>query len=934
MIKNKTHILLKTNSLILVILTISCQISFAQFFDESQSPLSVKWRAVEHQGFKIIFPSPIENDAKKLAQTIPQIYPRIAADFGLQKSHIPIILQNQGTSANGFVQLAPKKSVFYTIYPQNFDSQNWLNNLSVHELRHLAQFDKISGSSGFPFPQYLYFAYIGLSTPIWFLEGDAVHTETRLTSVGRGRQPEWIMPFRARLLEGETPSYSEAYFGSEKNQSVGYYQLGYLFTAQLHHDLGSTISNQLLSEINQKPIRLYPFSRSLKKISGYNTSGYYQKLIRTLKSDWEEQDRQSKSVNYPSLNAKPKYATDYHFVHRLADGSLLTLKQSKQQSPALVSIDSSKNEKILCRIGTQEEPWFDAKDSLVVWDENRSDARYKQRSYNVICTYNLLTGKKKQLSRKTRLFAPRLSADGSKIIVVNIDYANRSKLLILDSKNGQKIDSISNADNDALQYPTFSPNGNEFAWISVNEAGKSLWIGNNKQRRALISHSRQQLSNPVFWENKIVFNAHFNGINNIYCIDTASLEIKALTAAKYGAFNPSIDSAGMMLFNNYTAQGYSISKIRYNPQPIGEDHFVKYTPDTKAKDDIFQNLNYVDTTFIAKPYRAFRHIFNFHSISPSSSNQFEKVGLQIQSDDLLNTTSFSAGINYVSSLKRAEYEMNFAYKALYPIIKLSYINRPRLAYYRLANTIHQAKWREDYVGLTISQPISFNLFQHQYSASAEVGSYFVQRDLDAADKVRIINRLQFPLSYRIQLAHQTQIAAHDIAPAWAQIVNLKYQHAPFEPNLRGKMFALNSYFYFPGIGRNHSLLTSFNFQNVSGSFSSSDGIETVYGYNQIKALNPLKNTLLFNYRFPILFPDLELGSLAYLRSVSAGVFCHYENLGTDSDISQPKTFGFELKSELNPLRYSPVATVGGRLIFVNKNYQQNPIFELLFNYFF
>ena len=129
-------------------------------------------------------------------------------------------------------------------------------------------------------------------------------------------------------------------------------------------------------------------------------------------------------------------------------------------------------------------------------------------------------------------------------------------------------------------------------------------------------------------------------------------------------------------------------------------------------------------------------------------------------------------------------------------------------------------------------------------------------------------------------------------------------------------------------------MASFNYQESSGVLKLNNEINTVYGYSKIKAKSELKNTLLLNYRFPIAFPDAEIGPLAYIRSIRGGVFSHYENLGSETNLTQPKTFGLELRSNLNLLRYQPVIDLGARVVFVNKIYQQNPILEFIFNYSF
>lgn len=134
---------MKISILCCFILSFISHISFAQIFDSEQNPLSVKWRQINNKGFKIIYPTELEKDAQRMANTLGFIYPYVGASLNRQKTTIPIVFQNRGIPANGFVQLAPKKSQFNTTPPQQFDSQDWLNNLAVHELRHVAQFDKV-----------------------------------------------------------------------------------------------------------------------------------------------------------------------------------------------------------------------------------------------------------------------------------------------------------------------------------------------------------------------------------------------------------------------------------------------------------------------------------------------------------------------------------------------------------------------------------------------------------------------------------------------------------------------------------------------------------------------------------------------------------------------------------------------------------------------
>ncbi|MFA6277359.1 MAG: hypothetical protein WC622_11455 [Pedobacter sp.] len=933
---NKAYTKLKISILTTIVLSFISISVFGQIFDSEQNPLSVKWRQINSNGFTFIYPTELEKEVQRMANTISHIYPQVGQSLNRQKTYIPIIFQNRGTIANGFVQLAPKKVQFYTTPPQQFDSQDWLNNLAVHELRHVAQFDKITVGKAHPFPEEIYFAYMGLSIPTWFFEGDAVNTETSLTNVGRGRQPSWIMPFRTSLLSGKKFSYSKAYFGSNKDQTPGYYQLGYVMVANLKKEFGESIQDSLLTSIHNRPLRLYPFSQSLKEFTGSNTKNYYLKTLTQLENEWKKQDELNNSENYESLNRPAKYASSYFLPTGLTNNHILALKQTKAETATFVVIDEAKNEKELLKIGYQEQPWFSYGDGKLVWDEIRFDPRYRQRSHSVICMYNFATHTKRQLTFKTRLFSPALSADGKKIVAVQIDLSNQSNLVEVDSQTGKISKTYPNLENYSLQTPALNTDGTQLCWISVSEKGKSLWLQDKSGKRTqLITKTTQQLGRPTFIGNEIAFNAHLGGIDNIYSVNPTDKKITALTASKYGAFNPSLSTdSKSIIFNNYQVMGYEIAKTPISHREIQENHFVYFgaTADKQEKNSsIFKSIP--DSTYQSKSYQPLAHLFNFHSLSPTIDED-DRLGLHLKSNDLLNIFDFSAGIDYYSDLRKVAYTAGFSFKSLYPILNARLTNRPRTGFYRLGNVINQANWRENYLDIKATVPLNFSAYNHNYGFLAELGTSYTQRNFAPREALLFNKTIKFPVNYKLGFSHSVRTAERDVAPKWAQTINVSYFNQPFDKRLTGDLFAFESAFYFPGIAKNHSFMASFNYQESSGSLKFNTEINTVYGYGQINAKSELRNTLLLNYRFPFAFPDAEIGSLAYIRNLRGGVFSHYENIGSETNITQPKTFGFELRSNINLLRYQPVVDLGARVVFVNKTYNQNPILELLFNYSF
>src|SRR5690606_39408464 len=99
--------------------------------------------------------------------------------------------------SNAFVTITPRRAEFYTMPTQNYNfagTVDWLDLTAIHEYRHIVQFEH--ANQGFNRIMYYLLGNHTLSTlanaavPDWFWEGDAVTTETALTTSGRGRIPE------------------------------------------------------------------------------------------------------------------------------------------------------------------------------------------------------------------------------------------------------------------------------------------------------------------------------------------------------------------------------------------------------------------------------------------------------------------------------------------------------------------------------------------------------------------------------------------------------------------------------------------------------------------------------------------------------------------------------------------------------------------------
>jgi hypothetical protein len=334
-------------------------------------------------------------------------------------------------------------------------------------------------------------------------------------------------------------------------------------------------------------------------------------------------------------------------------------------------------------------------------------------------------------------------------------------------------------------------------------------------------------------------------------------------------------------------------------------------------------------------------LFYFHSLLPIAEespffNNYN-FGLKLQSDNLLNTLSSYVGYRFNNALKKSEYLAGFTYSKFFPVLSATYLNQARLIYQRKSttdNTLIPISWREHQMEFTAIVPLSFNRRNYGYYAGGEVGSSYTTRYNIINKPSNLASALAFPMSYQMYFVRNETQSARDLAPRWGQNVSARYRHFPFENNLSGSLWTFRSTFYFPGLLSHHSFQASFNYQTSSGDYASAIDIPLVSGYSNLKASANLRNTLLTDYRFPIFYPDWELGPLAYIKRLTGGFFADFENMGKGNQFA-PRTYGAELKADMNLLRfYLPNFIPSVKIIFVNEKPHQNPIFEagLTYNY--
>ncbi|WP_254448529.1 hypothetical protein [Spirosoma rhododendri] len=360
---------MRTHRLVLLFL-IGCRFGSAQTLPVlDQNPASLRWYQLNTPHFRVLYPTGFDSTAERTAGRLEQLYEPVSASLGKRPRRISVLLQNQSTSSNGFVTLYPRRSEFFAVPPQDptlLGTLDWLDLLAVHEFRHVVQYDKALQHYGRVL--YTLFGNTGLYVPLltvpdWFAEGDAVGTETLLSTSGRGRIPSFDLGMRANRLAGLDFDYQKAVCGSFRDNVPNHYVLGYFMTTYLKRTYGPDVWSQVLNRNYRRFPWPFAFSRSIRDVTatatqpGLSVEALYQQSMNDATESWEKQRAGLVLTSAAALPAsvekgatrRPVF-TNYQHPQFLDDSTLICIKSGLGDTPGWFSCGRiSPNRRCTCR---------------------------------------------------------------------------------------------------------------------------------------------------------------------------------------------------------------------------------------------------------------------------------------------------------------------------------------------------------------------------------------------------------------------------------------------------------------------------------------------------------------------------------------------------------------------------------------------------------
>ncbi len=911
----------------------------AQFYSTGEAPASTRWLQIKTPRYRIVFPAELRKDAFRLAGSLENTHALTSQSFSRPAKPMPVLLHNSSILSNGYVTWAPLRMELVATPPQDSYADDWISQLSLHEYRHAVQISQLK--QGFTGALSVLSGEIGPGgissmVPSWFYEGDAVVNETRNSQSGRGRVPGFTMPLRTLLLSGRTVfTYDKAVFGSYRDYVPNAYQYGYEMVSFSSSRWGDTFWPDALRYTARNPFFIWPLAFYLKKNSGVYKSGLYRLTCDSINNLYKNQEKAVTYINYLSKNKRAERDyTSYKLPYDLGKGNLVVLKTGIDILGQFTMIDSTGREARLVFSGSFPELKYDVSTHWMVWDEITSDPRWERRNFSEIRLMDLSTRKVHNLTRKTRYFSPDFSPDGERLAVVESDPGNTHFLTVIGTKSGQAVLRIPSPGNKALQFPEWT-SVNRIAVITVSNNGKQIELVDldNEQWRVILPLTRYDISELTHFRNYILFRSSYNGIENIYALDPDDSRLYQVTFSRFGAFNPSVSQDSTTLFfSDYSVQGHNVTGMPLDPaswKPVtGSSGPTGIWTGTRsgmiAGEETGPSGSYQWTV---NTYQKATHLFNIHSWLPcyvpvtETPENLEDLpirpGFMLFSQNLLSTAISSIGYYYSGT--HHYLTPRFAWRGWYPVVEFSGLfgGPPRslpipdqVSVSGITGPYYEYSVRT-YIPLLYNRG-SYITYLQPMVEYQHASTYFVERD--------ILRKGMDFFHYRLYLTRYLRMSERDLYPRAGGYMSATLTSTPADPGQFGSVFSLSAGAYIPGVVPHHHLVFRVGYQKQI-----TDNAKFYLNINRISfprgypsAISSEFSALSADYAFPVVYPDLALGPVIYLKRLRADLF-HDRSYGTDMRVNGQRltggysSSGVELLADFHAARIIFPVSAGVRL---------------------
>ncbi|MEN9685889.1 MAG: hypothetical protein RLZZ28_1675 [Bacteroidota bacterium] len=875
------------------------------------NPASLHWKQINTDSVRIIFPESLSVYAQRIASVTQKQEQAGFHRLGNGFRKVNIVLQNQTMLSNAYVSLAPFRSEFYTSPAQQLfqlGAVNWLDNLSLHEFRHVQQYNNFN--KGFSNFASVILGEQGqqianaMAIPDWFFEGDAVYNETILSEQGRGRLPLFLAGYQSLFAAGKDYAYMKWRNGSMRDYVPNHYQLGYLLVAYGNHQYGNEIWQKVTDDAARFKPFFYPFQGAVKKHTGSSFAQFTNDAIGYYKKQWDAKDG---IVDWLTTLVKND-VTDYQFPYMAEDGSVIAVGMSKKNIPAFVKIKEDGTVQKIAPKDISQDPYFSYRNGKIIYTNYQPDSRWGNRDYSNIKIVDVSNGAETTIRSHTKYATPDISADGKTILAVELNPDQSSSMVWLNLLG--QVEGAFRKEGIVFSQPKFSKEGHGFFVAERKDDGemalKKYAANNQTEPRVILDFSNRIIGNLNVQGDTLLFTTTYRGRDELWAyIDEPGKE-GPYRMASYatGIYQGAINAKGNIIGTLFTANGYRLASLKplWERTALRDELKLLYLPDSmdRAGYGFLKEIKLAG--YQESRYRKSFQLFKMHSYRPFYEQP--EYSFTVYGQNVLNT--FQSEIAYTYNENEGSHKLG--YNGIYGGTYLQPIFGIGQTWQRTAaiNKDTLVNWNETvgYAGLQL--PLNFTGGDFFRFLTIRATYHIDNIKWTGLGEKLFTNRNFSYLQTSIAYTSQMQKAEQHIYPHFAESFLLQYKTAV--NRYRANQVLASGTIYMPGIGKNHNLV-------INGAYQTRDTLQQYLfannfpfsrGYTAIDFPRTWKIGL--NYHLPLAYPDWGFGQIVYFLRIRSNLFFDY-------------TEGKSLRTGT----VFPFRSLGTELFFDTKWWNQQPL---------
>lgn len=943
----------------------------AQYYSWGVESPRHRWKQMKRDSYRVVYPDTAAHIATRMMYYLDSVQEDISYGYRHPQMSIPFVVHPSNFSSNGLVMWMPRRVEFLSSPSINSYATPWVKQLVAHEYRHAVQYNNLNRGvvKGLSYLLGQQSSTIGLLfMPLWAIEGDAVMTETEMTTFGRGLQPSFTLTYRAHESVVEAyPNIDKWFCGSYKDYIPDHYQLGYLMSRHTYNRFGRVIGDAIAELSTRRPYMIVSTSWVLNRLFAMSEAKLFYDTFHTLDNHWATLPKEQ-TTNYIPV-AEPKSHTIYSHPQVTYDGDIIMLKEDLDRPTAFVRLDSIGVEHHIAYTGYVSSRPALSDMGRIWWTEYRRSPLFEQDVRSMLCYMDLSEGKPYYMSDKRNvLYATPTDGHG----IAWVEYTPDGRYTVVVSG---AID---------IEPRTAMPYGTEIHGMAWDNKTKALYIivtdDEGMHIARMVQGGTERVTRPTYStlsdlraaEGKLYFGSISSGMDELHYYDLAEGKEYRISQSRYGSFQPVPYDDKRVVATSYDRRGYlpvmqdieaNRREVFYRPAPP-----KILLPEGKKWDVVnIDTLRFdsakadsVLTTSPPKRFNKFGHMFNIHSWAPLSYDPYAiieeqsiafNLGATIMSQNILSTTegfltygwNQEEGSVWKGLVRYHGLGLNLWLRGTYggrqhlhrvytynPITKeIEFPDDPKLErYYAIS------------AGATMPLLLQRGYHTRQLAFS---GSWNFSNGMTAnVDKIRYeggkisnIHKLGYSegvhqLSLGVTFQDYVRQAHRDFAPPFGVVAQGSYTLNPTSDDM-GHLMVLYGKLYLPGIALHHSFSMEASYQTSLGGFQSNQVLSELSfkstrllprGVSSYEISNDNYIATSLNYHMPVWYPERGLRGIIYFKRVRLNIGSDYASFnrsmfqGDTGKILEFRnhlgSYGMDLGIDFNVIAMPEAATISAK----------------------